>query len=58
LGQRVAISIFFGLVAAMSIGGTWSGFGLEHKDAVLAISFVAIAVVSFVVHLVRHRDAS
>ena len=57
MGKRVAVAIFFGLIGAMTVGGTWSGFGLEGKDAVLAISFVSIVAVTFTVQrLLRGSD--
>ncbi len=53
MGKHVVIAIFFGMIGAMTIGGTWSGFGLHGTDAVLAITFAVVCLVTFVVQRVR-----
>lgn len=51
--KYVVVSVFLGMVGAMSIGGVWSAFRGPAKDAVLAISFAGVFAISFVVNLRR-----
>lgn len=53
--KYVVVSVFLGMVGAMSIGGVWSAFSGPSKDAVLAISFATVFAISFVVN-VRRRS--
>ena len=53
MGKRVAISVFFAMIGAMTVGGIWSGLRLGGTDAVLAITFVVVLVVTFVAQLVQ-----
>ena len=55
MGKVVAVSVFFAMIGAMTIGGLWSAFRLGGTDAVLAASFGVVLVVTFVVQLVRGR---
>ena len=55
MGKRVAISVFFAMIGAMTIGGIWSGLRLGGTDAVLAITFVVVLAVTFIAQLVQHE---
>ena len=54
-GPVAFLSLFLGMVSAMSIGGVWSALRGPAKDAVLAISFAGAFAISFVVN-VRRRS--
>jgi hypothetical protein len=56
--KYVVVSVFLGMVGAMTIGGIWSAFRMPGTDAVLAISFAAVFVVTLVVNRYRARGAT
>lgn len=51
LWKYVVVSVFLGMVGAMTIGGLWSAFSMPNKDAVLAGSFAGVFAISLVVNL-------
>lgn len=58
MGKIVAVAVFFGMIAAMTVGGLWSAFRLEGTNAVLAITFAAVFAVTLGVQVLRSNVLS